>query len=208
MNLGKHTINLIGTIVVGVILLAGLLLGALPLYNEANENKDEASRIQQQNAIQRHQVTLLASKEAERAQIESKVQALQEQIASDANLDGIIRVVTAADAADSVQLRKIEPGAITPFTPATAPVEGEEKKAAAGAATGDADDAEPAALEQIPLTIEAGTKNVADAIAFLDDLRKGPRLMSNVQSVITRTGDEKYPFTVTVTGFTFVSPAV
>lgn len=206
MNLGKNAINLIGGVLIGAILLLALLAGALPMWEQTQATNEEADRVAAQNAVQRTQIDALARQKAELPTLQKRVGRLQEQMPSVPALESLVRAGNAS-VGDDVQLQKIEPGVIAPFVPREEPVDLSEDAAQQPPAAAPAEGEAAAGLQQIPVTIVAGAKTAEAAVAFLDRLREGPRLLGVDSATITDEGSEKMPYTVTLTGRVFVVAA-
>jgi len=203
MNLGKNAINLIGGVLIGAILLLAVLAGALPMWDQAQSTNDEADRVAAQNAVQRTQIDALAQKQAELPVLQERVSRLQAQMPSVPALESVIRVAYASVGND-VQLQKIEPGAAAPFVPREEPADLSEDAGKQPAAAAPAEGETAAGLQQIPVTIVAGAKTTEAAVAFLDRMREGPRLVGVDSAVIEDRGPEEMPYTVTLVGRVFV----
>lgn len=219
MMLSRRLLNLIGSLVVLGALLAGTVLIALPVYVESFELRNEEARIAASNQLLASQIAGLQTQEAELPAIEKELARLARQVAVRPQLDDVTGLVVNAAREVGAEVESVdfgEPGAFVPRStetvvaglPQTA-VEvrralGGNGEAAPAETTGEADAANSTEL-QFPVTIVVSTKDAGGAIRFLDEIRRGPRLIQITTAIAaTDTADSKDQVTLTVTGFVFV----
>lgn len=209
----KHLVTAIGLIAsLGVIAL-GVFLVAMPLYFQAVGVQGQTDTVADTNAIYQAQVDGLRQDEERLAEIDANVAALRSQIPAAGQLDDVFEVVARAAEASGIAITAVTAGEQVAFVartgvtdadaaapaPAPAPTtEGTDAATDAATATPDAgatttpgDAAGPAAgagREQVDFVIQATAADMAQSTAFLDALRVGPRLLSNVTATATQSG--------------------
>lgn len=208
----KHLVTAIGLIAsLGVIAL-GVFLVAMPLYFQAVGVQGQTATVADTNAIYQAQVDGLRQDEERLAEIDANVAALRSQIPAAGQLDDVFEVVARAAEASGIAITAVTAGEQVAFVartgvtdadaaapaPAPAPTtEGTDAATDAATATPDAGAtttpgaAGPAAgagREQVDFVIQATAADMAQSTAFLDALRAGPRLLSNVTATATQSG--------------------
>lgn len=178
----KQLINTIGLLIVLGIVAAGVMLVALPIYLQSLSVEGQARTVAASNDIQQAQVDALSQQDA--SEIEDSLGELTDQIPGSPRLDTVSALVTDAAAATGASVMSFTPGAETVFTP------GAPADANAPTSTDDAASAEAATgTVQIPVQVTVTAPDLPSMVAFLDTLREGPRLLGNVQAVVsTRNG--------------------
>ncbi len=205
----KHLVTAIGLVVsLGVIAL-GVFLVALPLYFQAVSVDAQTATVAGTNAVYQAQVDNLTAQQENLDQINSDVAQLRAQIPADGQLDDVFEVVGRAAESTGVQLTAVTAGEQAAFVTRTGPegldgaVAGtapapQPTPAATDAATdtsGGTDAATPAppaatdSRQQVDFTISATAGDMAQATAFLDALRAGPRLLSSITATTTQSGE-------------------
>ncbi|MBW9094076.1 type 4a pilus biogenesis protein PilO [Microbacterium jejuense] len=202
----KHLVTAIGLIVsLGVIAL-GVFLVALPLYFQAVGVDAQTATVANTNTIYQAQVDSLTEQQQNLDQINADVAQLRAQIPADGQLDDVFEVVGRAAEDTGVQLTAVTAGEQVAFvartgvedpdaaaTPAPEPTPAATDAAADTTATGDAaTPAPPTATDsrqQVDFTISATAGDMAQATAFLDALRAGPRLLSSITATSTQSGE-------------------
>lgn len=195
MNVPKQFINLLGAVLIVAILVAGVLLGALPLYSAAQETDASTRTIQQTNSVYETQVAQLTEAEADIVRLDGSVAALRSEIAGIPQLDDVFEIVIAAAEETTTTIQSVSATAPVPFAP-RAPLDADglvvtappvtETPATSDASAQNTDaptDVPSAAPEdspqlQIPITITMTVADAAQATAFVDALGRGPRLIA------------------------------
>ncbi|WP_137845548.1 hypothetical protein [Microbacterium sp. 2FI] len=211
----KQLINIIGIVVcVGVIALAVSLV-ALPTFFQSLSTTEAAQQVDQTNAIYQARVDDLRAEAERMDEIEASVAALRAEIPATNKLDDVFELVAKAATAASVDVQSITAGATAAFVERVAaspvgeaPAPPAEEAAADGADTNDAGSSAETTTprdgrEQVDFTIAVNAEELSEVVAFLDQLRTGPRLLGNVESEVTPTGTG---FAVSVSALTFVLP--
>jgi len=203
----KHIVTAIGLIVsLGVIAL-GVFLVALPLYFQAVAVDTQTSAVASTNALYETQVDSLTAQQENLGDIEANVAELRSQIPATGQLDDVFEVVAHAAEASGAQITAITAGEQVAFAPRMGVAEGDAAGAAPAPTTeatdaatdptsGTTEDAAPAndpsaasERQQVEFTITAAAADIAQATAFLDALRAGPRLLSNVTATMSQSGE-------------------
>lgn len=222
----KHLVTAIGLIVsLGVIAL-GVFLVALPLYFQAAGVDAQTATVANTNAIYQAQVDGLREQEGNLDEINASVAELRSQIPATGQLDDVFEVVGRAAEASGVAITAVtageqvvyvmRTGATDSDTVALAPAPEPTPAPTAGgtdAATGDgaaapdaaADvggDAAAAGRQQVDFVISATAADMAQATAFLDALRAGPRLLNSITATTTQSGAGT--FDVQISALTFI----
>lgn len=221
----KHLVTALGLIVsLGVIAL-GVFLVALPLYFQAVGVDGQTATVANTNAIYQAQVDHLTAEEENLEQINAEVAGLRSQIPATAQLDDVFEVVGRAAEASGVSLTSVTAGEQVLFTTRTGVVDGDAAvvapapapeptpsatEGAADATTGTTTDAAAAGggvaatagRQQVDFVISASATDMAQATAFLDALRAGPRLLNSITATTTQSGEGT--FDVQITALTFM----
>jgi hypothetical protein len=203
----KQLVTAIGLIVsLGVIAL-GVFLVALPLYFQAVGVDAETASVADANALYQTQVDTLEAQQENLGAIEANVSELRSQIPASSQLDGVFEVVARASEASGVALTAVTAGEQVVFVartgveadeaaaavPAPAPSATPEASAPTGAApTVDAPSAGSSSRDgrqQVDFVINATAADMAQATAFLDALRAGPRLLNSIAATSNLTGE-------------------
>lgn len=204
----KQLVTAIGLIVsLGVIAL-GVFLVALPLYFQAVGVDAETESVADTNALYETQVATLEAQEENLASIEANVSELRSQIPANSQLDDVFEVVARASEASGVALTAVTAGEQTIFVartgvesaedaaaaPAPAPSATPEPSAPAEAGTpsggaSSVGSGSPDGRQQVDFVINATAADMAQATAFLDALRGGPRLLSSITATSNLTGE-------------------
>lgn len=203
----KHIVTAIGLIVsLGVIAL-GVFLVALPLYFQAVGVDAQTATVANTNALYQAQVDSLTAQRESLDAINANVSELRSQIPATGQLDDVFEVVARGAEASGVEITAVTAGEQVAYLARTGAGEGEATTAApeptpeaTGAATdttaGTTTDAIPApdaaaaaGRQQVDFVISATATDIAQATAFLDALRAGPRLLNNVSATMTQSGE-------------------
>ncbi|WOQ70433.1 hypothetical protein RYJ27_04280 [Microbacterium limosum] len=218
--IAKQLINVAGALVVLGALLAGVLLAALPLFLKADQTHQAAATVEQGNVVYDAQVQSLRADAARFDAISADVAELREQIPADAQSDDVFEIVGAAAAETGVTVVSV--AAVDPETwtePAAADSDQQDAAAtvpeeaaastpapAPSAPPGAEPGAEPAPdaespRTQVPFSIAVQAADPAQAVAFIDALGRGPRLVSIEHAALSPTTDG---YDLTVAALTFV----
>jgi hypothetical protein len=217
----KQLVTVLGLVVsLGVIAL-GVFLVALPLYVQAVDVDAQTATVANTNAIYQAQVDHLTAEAENLDQINADVAGLRSQIPATGQLDDVFEVVARAAEASGVSLTAITAGEQVAFTARTGATEGdaaavapapaptpEATEGATDTTTGTTDAAasvDPivtAGRQQVDFVISATAADMAQATAFLDALRAGPRLLNSITATTTQSGEGT--FDVQISALTFV----
>ncbi|KAF2411680.1 hypothetical protein B1729_18965 [Microbacterium sp. B35-04] len=217
----KQLVTALGLVVsLGVIAL-GVFLVALPLYFQAVGVDAQTATVANTNAVYQAQVDNLTAEAENLDQINADVAGLRSQIPATGQLDDVFEVVARAAEASGVSLTAITAGEQVAFTARTGATEGdaaavapvpaptpEATEAATDTTTGTTDAAAPvdpiinAGRQQVDFVISAQAADMAQATAFLDALRAGPRLLNSITATTTQSGEGT--FDVQISALTFV----
>jgi hypothetical protein len=200
MEMPKRLINLIGAAVVVIILIAGNLLVAGPLFNSAVETAAHAEAVRQSNEVMRDLLDRRIDQDAHMGELRIRLTALRAEIPAELELRDASALVSAAAKASGARVQSI--------------VFGEPKVFVAPAGGGMGTDGQPNAKQekadaktptvQIPVTFEAEVSSATQAAAFVDGLRAGPRQLQVVEAVSSPTNNDQR-FTVTVDALVFAA---
>jgi hypothetical protein len=218
----KQLVTAIGLIVsLGVIAL-GVFLVALPLYFQAVGVDTQTATVANTNAIYQAQVDNLTAEAQNLDQINADVADLRSQIPATGQLDDVFEVIARASEASGVSLTAITAGAQVPFTARTGATDGGAAAVApapaptpsategvtdpAAGTTTDAvapvDAVVTAGRQQVDFVISATAADMAQATAFLDALRAGPRLLNSITATTAQSGEGTVD--VQISALTFV----
>jgi hypothetical protein len=218
----KSLVNVIGGAVTAGILLLGVLVGALPLWSNANATMKSADDVAMQNQTQQAVLDGLTAQAAELDSVQREVDALHLELPMNERTEDLVEIAGVAAyrvGATLVAVRPADAAAFAPRTPEVVAAEtGVELEAAASepavdpttgeAVTEDSGAADAAAVpdpaaapadgpQQLTVTVEFDAPDVATATALVDALRAGPRLVS-VTGVTVQTEDDAVSVTATV----------
>lgn len=200
-SLNRQAISLLGGLVVVIILIAGMMLGVLPLFSDASDVREQVRQVESQNDQYRARIAELSAQQENLPQLQATAAERVAQIPESASMDGVIRVAAAA-AGPGIVLTKIEPGAAEKFEPPTEPVDLEAALTGGRSGPGGGPPVEAGQPQQIPVTLEATAGSMADAVDFVNALRDGPRLLRIENVQIERVGpDADYGIIVVALAF-------
>ncbi|MDY0910037.1 hypothetical protein [Microbacterium sp. CFBP9034] len=207
----KQFVTAIGLVLALGVVALGVFLVALPLYFAAVGVDTQTATVANSNAIYQTQVDNLREQEENLDTINADVDELRSQIPATGQLDDVFEVVAQASATAGVSLTSVTAGEQVVFTVRTAPTDGDvvtpvpvpEPAPTEGADGSDAatdtattTDAAGAAPEtattgrqQVDFVINATAADMAQATAFLDELRRGPRLLNSVSAIANQSGE-------------------
>ncbi|MGV9192789.1 hypothetical protein ACQ143_00380 [Microbacterium sp. MC2] len=206
MNLNKQFINLVGSVVILAVVVAGIALIAVPMWSQSQATDASTRTVAQTNAVYQAQIDQLTAAETRLDEIDAHLVELRTEIAPFTRLDDAFDlIVTAAEERDLV-LESVTAGEPEPFVPRTAvtddagqatpPASTEESTAPADADPSAGAPAAEAAPEptspdatspqqQVAFTIAVPVPDAEAAAAFVDDLRAGPRLISVIDATLS-----------------------
>lgn len=214
----KQIITIIGLILSLGIVALGIAVVAVPLYTQSVATDSQTATVASSNAVYQSQIDHLTAEDQRIDEINASVASLQKQIPATDRFDDVFEVVAKAADSSGVVLQSITVGDKVIFVQRTAATESGQPDAASGgaqapagdatgtsgdAATSDAatngdttgagttDDtaAQPATgRQQVDFTIVVTAAEMKQASAFLDALRKGPRLLSSISATTAQTG--------------------
>ncbi len=201
----KQLISIIGLIAALGVIALGVLLVALPMWVQSVAIDTQTASVSNANALYQTQVDALEAAQERQDETDAAVSALRTQIPASNQLDDVFEVIGRAAETAGVLITSATAGEPVAFVERTAATEpGAEPAAPAPAAPAEgesaADDgsAEPVApvdpnapvtgRQQIDFTILVTANDMAQATAFLDALRDGPRLLSSITAATTVTG--------------------
>jgi hypothetical protein len=225
--MAKQLINLVGGLAVVAALLGGVFLIALPLFSAAEKVSADAQRVEGDNVVFDAQLAALRADAERFDQIEADVAELRAQIPADTRADDVFEIVGAAAAESGVTVVSVTAAEVEAWSPR---IGGTDDDGAADAAQAQAPASEPAATAapaetpapsggtadtvapapeesaasprtQVSFSIAVEAADPAQAVAFVDALGRGPRLLAIVHSGLTATDDA---YDVTVSALTFV----
>lgn len=224
----RPLINILGAVATIGVLALGILLIAVPIGFQALGVLGQTATVAQSNSVYQAQIDGLRKEEERLDEIEASVAGLEAQITPQNELDDVFEVIAKAARSSGVALTSVttaDPALFSPRTTAAAlgvaaeapstdageaqPEESPQDSATADTSTptGGASQAAggavvpPVGRTQVDVTMQVTATDMGQVVAFLDDLRNGPRLLSQVQTTVEPTGSG---FSVQVTGSTFV----
>lgn len=230
MIASRRLINLAGTLLVVIALVAGTMLTALPIYLEARALNAQEKDVAATNQLLQAQIDGLRTQEAELPQLEQKLTDLRGQLPGIPQLDDITQLAVEAAEKAGFRIEKVEFGESVPFSPRDAAVVtsqlpqtatgvATEQDTANGGGTNDSNagtitdpdstpTTEPLTSEtanqlQFPVTITVISTEKSSTSRFLDELGAGPRLLQ-IEN-INASSDDHGELTLTVVGLVFVS---
>lgn len=115
MTASRRLINLAGTLLVLIALVAGTMLTALPIYFESLELNGQERTVAQSNQLLQVQIDGLRSQEAEMPQVEQELAALDGQLPSIPQLDDATQLVVRAAGAARATITSVEFGEFATF---------------------------------------------------------------------------------------------
>ncbi len=194
----KQLINIGGVLVTVIILALGIMLGALPLFSESQSTDAEAKQVKQSNDVFEIQVQALRAQEANIEELDAELAELRAMIPTNEFNDQVFEIIVSAAAATGSQIVSASASDYAAWTPplradGTSPQADAAAVAAQAApdeaATNDTDaEAAPAptpvtapvdeARVSVPFQLSVVTTSPASAMAFLDLVNAGTRLIS------------------------------
>jgi len=208
-GVNKQFINVIGVVLVVAVLVAGVALIALPMWSQAQSTDASTQNVAQTNAMYQAQIDQLSAAENRIDEIDSHIAALRMEITSFTKLDDVFELIVEAVEKHELILDSVKATDAEPFAPRVGtPTETVAPVESTSTDVGE-DVAEPTAAEpasdavagqlQVAITIELVVPDAATAMAFVDDLRVGPRLLLPIDVTLSESDN-----TLTVTLLTFI----
>lgn len=115
MIASRRLINLAGTLLVAIALVAGTMLTALPIYLESRDLNDQERHVAASNQLLQTQIDALQAKEAELPQVEQDLADLHGQLPRIPKLDDVTQLVVKAAGKSDTAIKSIDFGDIVPF---------------------------------------------------------------------------------------------
>ena len=197
--MSRRLINAIGSAVVAVILLTGTLLMVLLSMNTHSATA-HAGEVAHSIQVTQAELTDLAHQEVMVPLLRRDLERLREQITEADELRDASALASAAAKASGARIVAITFGNRQVLATPTGTGMGNDGTPTAPQVT-----AEPNTPQvQLPVTFEVDVSSTAQAAAFIDGLRGGPRLVQVVQAQSSVTNDAKR-FTVTVDALIFAA---
>ncbi|WP_404432427.1 hypothetical protein LG299_00385 [Microbacterium lacus] len=209
----RQLINVIGAIAVIAILAIGALVIALPLYLQSLTTSAQAMQVAQTNSLYQVQVDGLRAEEERFDEIEADVADLRMQIPATTRADDVFEIVANAATATGVTIDSIVASDALGWVPRTdivVPPPGVDggatedqttEETTDGTGTPDAAADTPTSPQlSVPFSIAVTAADAAQAVAFLDALGTGPRLIAISSSTIALS-DGSYGLTVEALAF-------
>jgi len=199
-GLNKQFINVIGIVVVAV-LIAGVALIALPMWSQSQATDASTRTVAQTNAMYQAQIDQLSAAEERIEQIDAHIAGMRTEIAGFSQLDDVFKIIIDAAETHELILDRVTASDPEPFTPRGTGVSeasattGDEGSGSAAAPASDP----PSGQRQIAVTIEVPVPDAVTAMAFVDDLRVGPRLLLPIDVSLSASNSK-----LTVTLLTFI----
>lgn len=192
----KHLVTAIGLIVALGVVALGVFLVAVPTYFQGLAVDGQTATVASTNAIYQSEVDHLRAEEENLDAINEEVLSLRAQIPAVGQLDDVFEVAARAAERSGVVITSVTAGESAPFVERTSATGATEAVAPAPESTADpADEASDesatgetgspapqpmAGRQQVDFVIAATGSDMAQVIAFVDALRSGPRLLSNI----------------------------
>jgi len=191
--MNRQAINLLGGLVVVVLVLLGIVVGVLPRWQEARSAVSDKQTVALANQEQETVIAALAQERQQLPQLQTQVNALEQQIPSSPRLDQLIDLTTGLP--DGASLQTFTPGGTS----------------TSGSATTTTPTPTSGGFQQLPVTLTIGLRQASDAAAVLDRLRGGPRLLAIDEATVAAGGTTggsggASAATLTVTGRVFLDP--
>lgn len=221
----RSLINVLGVVVTIAVLAVGIFFVAGPLVLQAFGVVGQTATVAGTNALYEAQVDHLQEEKSRLDEIEASVADLQTQITPANELDDVFELVANAAQASGVTITSISAGDTVSFVTRTSPTADSTVAApattdtsASAADTGDestpADSTQNSSTGgsaagadtgrvQVEFTIDVNASSSAQAVAFLDALRGGPRLLGQVDTTVSSSDTG---FNVLLTALAFVLP--
>jgi hypothetical protein len=200
MNRSRAQVHLIGGVSAAVIVLTGPVLVLAPLLGTLRAADIQRTVEAKSEEVTRAQLAELAAQNLNVDTLSAELARVRTQITPQDELSDASALGSAAAKSAGARVVAITFGDRQAFAPPTGLGLGD-----GGTPTTPQDPAGPDAVRsQIPVTFEVEVKSTAQAAAFLEGLRAGPRLVQVVEVQCSPTADASR-FTVTVDALIFVA---
>ncbi len=117
MTASRRLINLAGTLLIVIALVAGTMLTALPIHLESQDLKAQEWDVAAANRLLQTQIDALRAKEAELPQVEQDLAELHDQFPGIPQLDDATQLVVKAAGKVDAAIESVQFGSFAPFTP-------------------------------------------------------------------------------------------
>lgn len=182
----KQIINTVGLLIVLGIIAAGVALVAGPIWVQSLAVTGQAQIVAAQNDTQQAAVDALAEQDAD--DVDAALVEVEAQIPGEPRMDTASALITDAATATGATVLSFSPGEAVPFTNG-APA---DTKQPASTDDGAAEDGANPGNTQIPVSMTVSAPDLSTMLAFLDELRAGPRLLGSIQATVsTRDGSAR-----------------
>ncbi|WP_345802276.1 hypothetical protein AAIB33_04045 [Microbacterium sp. AZCO] len=223
----KQLITIIGLVVTLGIVALGTAAVAAPMVAQAFAVDAQTASVAATNATYETQLATLQEQQKHQDEIEASVADLQKQIPGADQFDDVFEVVANAASASGVTIVSVTAGETVAFAPRTAADATSDAQGAApapaptpspsatdaatidatatdaAAADGTTAPAAPAAgRQQVDFAISVTAASMDQVTAFLDALRGGPRLLSNIETSATTSGEDAIDVQVKALAYT------
>lgn len=186
MNANRQLINLAGVLLVVVLLVTGVALVAMPLYAQSGSTDLQTVTVAQQNSLYEQQIAELTAAAEGIDAIDADLSALRSEIAADAQLDDVHRLIATAAATGDVHVESVTIDEAATFVPRNAASEQAGAEAAASSAEAPVQDGAEDAADGADETAD----DTAVDTAPTGDEELGPQQ----QILVTVTVDLATPF--------------
>lgn len=199
-NQTRRQVNLIGIAAITVVAVVGTLLVSLPLFNAVQNAANQASASVESDRVTRAELAVLAKQDVWRAKAENDLRFARWQIPEADELRDASALASVAAKASGARIASITFAGRQVFARPAGVGLGEDGTPAAAQVP-----AEPGTpWVQLPVRFEVEVSNTAQAAAFLDGLRGGPRVLQVVQAQSSPTNGAKLSI-VTVDALIFAA---
>lgn len=197
MELSRGLINAIGSVVLAVILSGGALM-MVAISVDSHNTTAHAGEVDHSNQVTREELAGLAHQEVMLPWMHHDLDELRKQIPGADELSDASALASAAAKSSGARILAISFGGRQVFAAPAGVGMGDDGQPTAPQAT-----VKPGTLQlQLPVTFEVDVSSTAQAGAFIDGLRSGPRMLQVVQAQASPTNDAKR-FTLTVDALIF-----
>lgn len=200
MEMSRRRIHVIGLTSVIVLTAAGSLLVVAPLFDGARGVHEQTLLASNADELTRGNLAELAKEDARYAELHNDLLLLRRQITAQDELRDASALASSAAKSAGGRIVAITFANGQIFAAPTGVGMGEDGQAAVPQAPAQAD----TPVLQLPVTFEVEVSSAAQAAAFVEGLREGPRLLQLVQVQCSPTNDAKL-FTVTVDALIFAA---
>lgn len=197
MNIPSRLINLIGAVTVVGVLLAGLVLVALPVYLGSKEVDAMRLSAQQANDLTQLRIDSLAKMQDDLPDLQDKVRNLRSEIPQVNRIDTVSRLASQAATDSGATLLEMQVSDPEEYSAPTGPTT-DEGKSSTAADTEQSD----TGRTQVEVTFRIGADTNDEIAKFIDGLRGGPRRLQLVS--VTSAISEETGFEATVVARAFV----